>query len=165
MQILTEKALQPTTLDVAEGNVRLSYTKQGGHCGTKFTGFTGTKVQFLTLVRLSYTKQGGHCGTKFIGFTGKKVQFLTLVRLSYTKQGGHCGTEFTCFTGTKVQFLTLVRLSYTKQGGHCVLSFIALMVQNEYLLYWYKSSASRTPSRRATAVLSLLALLVQKYQY
>jgi hypothetical protein len=61
VQILTQKALQPKARDVAEGNVRLSYTKQGGHCGTHFTGCTGTKVQLLTLVRLSYIKQGGHC--------------------------------------------------------------------------------------------------------
>jgi hypothetical protein len=64
-------------------------------------------------------------------------------------------TQFTCFTGTKVQILTTCS-SQIKAHQYSV-----------YLLYWYKSTDTDyvLPSDQGAPVLSLLALLVQKYRY
>ncbi len=83
------------------------------------------------------------------------------------------GTQFACFTGAKVQILALCAAEQLRASSSVTATRIYYSV---YLLYWYKSTntnaarrgaAARLVERRCNAdlVLSLLALLVQKYKY
>jgi hypothetical protein len=81
-------------------------------------------------------------GTQFTSFTSTPVQILTL-RPSIPKLVGgidsHSAAQFPCFTGTKVQILTPEELPFHPQ---------------------------QPPPYTATSqLLSLLAVLVQKYKY
>ena len=92
-------------------------------------------------------------GTQFTCFTSTEVQILTPAKSILRESFGGLrlpGTQFTSFASTEVQILTPTRLPGTSgretAGGAAVL---------EYL------TAGGTNSK----VLSLLALLVQKYKY
>jgi hypothetical protein len=76
----------------------------------------------------------GEAGTHITGFTGTKVQILTLP-VTCGEARGDAGTHFTCFTGTKVQILTLWLLycyksTNTDAAVTWVLNLPALLVQN-----------------------------------
>ncbi len=82
--------------------------------GTRFTCFTGTKIQILTR-REALLEPAAIWGTHFTCFTGTKVQILTrreaLLEPAAIWGGMTVGffakkAHFTCFTGTKVQILT-----------------------------------------------------------
>jgi ferric iron reductase protein FhuF len=64
-------------------------------------------------------------------------------------------TRFTCFTGTQVLALLVQILTQTGER-----EATALWRYSVYLLYWYKSTNT---DAEGGGVLSLLALLVQKY--
>jgi hypothetical protein len=105
--------------------------------GTQFACFTSTKVQILTQ-RLWLLRRRSAAGTQFTCFTGTKLQILTQKALQgkYRSCSQLMSDQFTCFTSTKVQILTQTAL----QGK------LRLVIED-------------------LAVLSLLALLVQKCKY
>jgi hypothetical protein len=85
------------------------------------------------------------CGTQFTRYTRTKVQILTVARAcrnrtrdAQGKDGGD-DTHFTCFTGRKVQILTQKARPETVRGT-------------------LKAKTEET-------ILTLLALLVEKYKY
>jgi hypothetical protein len=78
------------------------------------------------------------CCTQFTCFTSTKVQILQLVD---ARAGVGICTQFSCFTGSKVQILQLVAM-------------IASLL-----------SKVRKDHDQHAQVLSILALLVQKYEY
>ncbi len=116
--------------------------RSGG--GTQFTCFTGTKVQILALRELVEMSKHSGGGPQFTCFTGTKVQILALRELVEMSKRSGGGPQFTCFTGTKVRILT---------------QLLAQLSRRSCWSYIHTHCASRRK------VLSLLALLVQKYKY
>ena len=83
----------------------------------KFTCFTSTTVQILTLLSLLVLYAEVYTRTQFTCFTSTRVRILTLTPPQYLTPpvidallhllAGGRSTQFACFTGTKVQILYL----------------------------------------------------------
>jgi hypothetical protein len=159
--------------------------------GTQFTYFTSTKVQIRTrcTVRQPSPATQRYCA-QFTCFTSTKVQIRTrctppqpspatqlycarFICFSSTKSTNTSpgGTQFTFFTSTKVQILTRAARA-AALASHPALEDVGLedngIGTHLTLLYWYKSTntdAEKKIWKTTASVLTLLALLVQKYKY
>jgi hypothetical protein len=108
---------------------------------------------------------------QFTCFTGKKVQILTQLRRKSERDGVH-DRVITCFTGTKVQILTQLRRKSERDGVYDrvmtlrqeALAKIEAVVPEDAPQKGSQGGGVGGWSEEA-AVRSLLALLVQKYQY
>ena len=84
---------------------------------------------------------------RFTCFTGTKV-------LALTPAEARCGMQFSCFTSTQVQILT--QKWHSTQFTCFVSTKVQILTQQQH---------RRADACCDAAVLSLLALLVQKYKY
>jgi hypothetical protein len=161
---------------------------------TQFTCFTGTIVQILTHRRAPCCVQHA-CSraTQFTCFTGTKVQILTrrmlwatswwrlraaLLAACASSRSPHATTgthslywyKDTCLTGTKVQILAFACGAFSSVR---ILAFatrddrysVALLVPKRTCFTGTKVQILAVVCVSSRLVLSLLALLVQKYKY
>ena len=141
---------------------------------TQFTCFTGTKVQLLTLLRAllrALAQHAAHAGV------AEACWGVCSVLVEHRRaQASATGTQFTCFTGTKVQLLTLLRAfgdrvphahaparSVSRIQFTCVTGTKGELLTQ--LRAWATEPLTRTLLHELSHAFSLLALLVQKYNY
>ncbi len=155
--------------------VQILTQARAGASGAQFSCFTSALVQILTQARAGASVgRGGGSGAEWARGGGEGVAGARAAA------GGElAGTQFACFTSTKVQILTRNRGAGGGEGVAGARAAVGGGARGElagalYLLYWYSLLALLEErvgrfgggARRCAllALLSLLALLVQRYK-